>query len=221
MISVRLSIRRSTKLFVLAVSCVLCVGCVATLEERNGELYYGDSKVRYGGELEAVRVFDQNHQPLEFRKGQDGLLLVDRDNRADLGDIVALNTSGGDAAGPGVIELARLAFYALVMTKEALVPSNPDASVGKSRMAPTYSELLIRMPEGDLKTLSLMNDVLERQLRFGCIEVGEPVLVVAGYRNASIPVHGDVRLQRRSALQPSCSQLRERYGYLPAQLEWD
>ncbi|MBP6018347.1 MAG: hypothetical protein KA735_02550 [Burkholderiaceae bacterium] len=194
----------------LAVMTMALVGCAAEVVVKDGQTYYGNAKVHYAGTLEAIKLYDKNHQERLLVKGKDGRLLLGSEKTNNIGQIANDNMPFHDFSYMPVAGALAIVFMSLAGQQEKV--DSP---------APAYSDLLVRMPDSELRTLPIMNDMLKWHINHGCVEVGEPVMIVDGQRNAFVPVHGDARLQRRSDLLPSCASLRKKLGYPPAQTIWD
>lgn len=206
------SIRNSRRPITVALISVAMAltGCAAELTVKDGQSYYGSAKVQYTGTLEAIKLYDKNHQEHLLTKGKDGRLLLGSQKTTDIGQVADDNVPFHDFSYMPVVGALAIVVMALAAPQEKL-----DAP------APAYSDLLIRMPDNELRTLSIMNNMLKQHIRHGCVEVGEPVMIVEGPRYEWVPVHGDARLQRRSDLLPSCASLREKFNYPPAQTVWE
>lgn len=203
------SSRRSIKIALTAMTIALA-GCAAEVTVKDGQTYYGNAKVQYTGTLEAIKLYDKNHQERLLVKGKDGRLLLGSEKANDIGQVADDNMPFHDFSYMPVAGALALVFMSLAGQQDkADIP------------APAYSDLLIRTPDSELRTLPIMNDMLKQHINHGCVEVGEPVMIVDGPRNASVPVHGDARLQRRSDLLPSCASLRKKFDYPPAQTIWE
>lgn len=194
----------------LAAAVIALTGCAAEMTVKDGQTYYGNAKVHYTGTLEAIKLYDKDRQERLLIKGEDGRLLLGSEKADDIGRVADDNMPFHDFAYTPVAGALALVFMSLAAPK-----NNVDIP------APAYSDLLIRTPDNELRTLPIMNDMLKTHIKHGCVEVGEPVMIVDGPRYASVPVHGDARLQRRSDLLPSCASLREKFGYPTAQTIWE
>lgn len=193
----------------LAALTIALAGCASEINVKDGQTYYGSAKVHYSGVLEAIRLYDANEQEHLLAVDKDGDLALDGEKLQNIAQAANDNTPFHDlfASGPLIFSLVALPFMKM----------SEDRAAQRGR---PYSDLLIRLPDGELKALPLMNDMLKQHIRSRCVELDEPVMVIDGPRNALVPAHGDPRLQRNSDLLPSCRILRERYGYPPPLTIW-
>lgn len=172
---------------------MLLSGC-ASFEPnfKDGKEYVGNFPVLYKGTVDDIQYQDKSGTVHSYAKEASDSLAT---GAGSFGNIASM-TTGISSFGGGLA-------VGLIGVVADLVASNTPS------MPP---QIIVRKDNGEVISLAAPPHLLERAVKFNCLNVGEPVKVVDDGQSYLYLMHEDPRLQRRSALEPSCETLREKYN---------
>lgn len=200
------------KRFLLALGLLgVLTGC-ANLEPnmRDGKEYAGKYPVLYSGTVVDIQFVNKDGENISFAEeaklaASTDVTSIDNQSslaketsntlstaNASLGNLASM-TTGMSAAGGGLVVGLASVFFDIV----------------SNQTAPKPPQIVILKDDGTEVSLDAPPHLLERAIKFHCLDLGERAKVVnEGERYLRI-MHEDPRLIRWTILDPSCDALRE------------
>lgn len=168
-------------------------GCVSLEPNtKNGQEFAGPFPVLYRATVVDFQYQDDAGVTHSFAKETASTLATGSDS---LGSLASMGT-GLSAAGGGAL-VGLVGVFA-----DAIAASN----------APIPPQIVLKKDNGETISIAAPNVYMERAIKFHCLDIGEPVKVVDDDTPYLYIMHTDPRLHRRTAFEPSCESLREKYN---------
>ncbi len=102
----------------LIIAAMALTGCASEVTVKDGQTYYGNSKVHYTGSLEAIKLYDKNHQEHLLTKGEDGRLRLGSEKANDLSQVADENESFHSFSHLPVVDALALVFFSLAASQK-------------------------------------------------------------------------------------------------------
>lgn len=182
------------KPFVALTLGLALTGCMSI--EKNyvdGQEYAGEYPVLHSGIIEDFEYPDPEGGMRSFAHEMSDSLATGTGAFAGLTSM----TTGMSAMGSGV------AVGLLGVVADMFAAAGPQ---------PVYPNIVLREDNGKIVKFVAPPHLLERAIKFNCLDIGEPAKVINDGNVYAYIFHADTRLRRTTAFEPSCESLRKKYN---------